>query len=126
MKVYDEDNECFIDETKCIFQDETIYRNLKAFQVGISEDLSVFDEVKGLLDINGEKIHALSSIVEFEYPLSNGKYEKTKGYFYLNKKTLRYNINVFIGNKTIWYYKESMRNFKIIDTIQENKKGLIK
>lgn len=82
----------------------------------------------GLKDINGKSIYADSSIVEFDYKYLSGLVEKCIGCFIYDKKQLLYTIKL-VGTPSencIDYLKSSMSNFKIIDTIQENKLGLIK
>lgn len=101
----------------------------------------------GLKDINGKNIYADRSI--FEITLAN-RY-KTKGYFYFDIKNLRYffafiDLHIMAVEKFSEYYKkahshnyidekifwsmeysfELFSDIKIIDTIQENKLGLIK
>lgn len=73
----------------------------------------------GINDIDGKKIYADSSIFEFETEIG-----KRKGYFTFCEKTLRYHIfdlalKAFVGYSLLY------KNFKIIDTIQENKLGLV-
>ena len=90
----------------------------------------------GLKDINGKSIYADSSIVEFT---NNNNKKQYQGYF----KYDLYHQRMFFwflccvrDNKSFGYLGEgldrveylpcAMTNFKIIDTIQENKLGLIK
>ena len=100
----------------------------------------------GLKDINNNKIYADCSIVEFDFEykstqpkrLENGLSQSTvysqiqktklKGWFEYNNEELRYEINILNDSDFIclWYQIGDMRNLKIIDTIQENKLGLIK
>lgn len=87
-------------------------------------DTKYFKDI-GLKDINGKSIYADSSIVEFEYKALQ---TKVKGYFKYSNITLGYHLHLlegFIGRAFRFDY-EYMYNFKIIDTIQENKLGLIK
>lgn len=80
----------------------------------------------GLKDINGKSIYADSSIIEF----FDHKQDYFKGYFTFNIKKLAYEIIIFGLNEDfidiITYCKDDITNLKIIDTIQENKLGLIK
>lgn len=79
----------------------------------------------GLNDINNNKIYADCSIVEFEWKISG---LKKVGYFYYSNEYLCYMIK-WVSEYTsdvLFYDKYTMKNFKIIDTIQENKLGLIK
>lgn len=88
-----------------------------------------FDYI-GLNDINNNKIYADCSIVEFDFLIDGNGFttfvwKKYKGYFYFCENTLSYKIKTF-DNKKASYSKRSVKNLKIIDTIQENKLGLIK
>lgn len=80
----------------------------------------------GLKDINGKSIYADSSIVEF----FDHKQDYFKGYFTFNITKLAYEIIIFGLNEdfidVITYCKDDITNLEIIDTIQENKLGLIK
>jgi hypothetical protein len=82
-----------------------------------------FDYI-GLNDINNNKIYADSSIVEFTASGSHG-YTQLKGYFHFLKEDLKYIIKTFTHG-SFDFNKQLYKNFKIIDTIQENKLGLIK
>ena len=81
----------------------------------------------GLKDINGKSIYANSSIVEWCHPQGN----IYNGYFKWNQKELCYEVitidsnDNYNGIKLKFFYLQ-MNNLKIIDTIQENKLGLIK
>ena len=94
----------------------------------------------GKTDIEGNKIYADSSIVEFDYIYIEtiGKQSdkaRVKGYFTFNNDTLAYDL-IFFHNwidsmPNYWFNmhmkKEDARrasNFKIIDTLQENPKLL--
>lgn len=78
----------------------------------------------GKKDIEGNKIYADCNIVEFE--IYGDIY---KGYFKYSKKHLAYVFN-FIGKRISYTinptFNQDWSNFKIIDTIQQNKLGLIK
>lgn len=87
----------------------------------------------GLKDINGKSIYADSSIVEFDYlvDIENEFFQKRIGIFYFEKTFLAYHISFLTGTNRKGgnadnYNAFGMKNFKIIDTIQENKLGLIK
>lgn len=100
----------------------------------------------GLKDINGKNIYADSSIVEFQLKddvifadFTGAKPTiwneiKMIGYFVFDNEDLRYEIDIvdWEKNKTksnficLHYNLATMSQFKIIDTIQENKLGLIK
>lgn len=81
----------------------------------------------GLKDINKKKIYADCSIVEFEFYNSANKWEKIVGYFkYIPECFCYIIIALSCGYSTIPISTLGNKNFKIIDTIQENKLGLIK
>ena len=83
----------------------------------------------GKKDINDEKIYADSSIVEFEALNGiNTRIEIETGVFRYNSTSLRYEIQLIIDGKygCQYVYNKYVVNLKIIDTIQENKLGLIK
>lgn len=86
----------------------------------------------GLKDINGKNIYADSSIVEFELNI-NKEEVKIIGYFSYIKEELRYEFYQHFKQreKFIKTYLSPIDSrltgeFKIIDTIRENKLGLIK
>jgi len=78
----------------------------------------------GLKDINGKSIYADCSIVEFN---NSQLWNKHIGIFFYNKDKLCYQIKIINGNRNneIIPYDRYCSDFKIIDTIQENKLGLI-
>lgn len=86
----------------------------------------------GLKDINDKPIYADSSIVELKVIINGYRkqsYTRTlKGSFEFNEEDLRYEINIYGESDyvCIWYDPVNMSNLKIIDTIQENKLGLVK
>ena len=78
----------------------------------------------GLKDINGKSIYADSSIVEFKNIGSN-----YTGYFTFDLVKLCYKIIVLdikSVRKEFIFNSNNIENIKIIDTIQQNKLGLIK
>ena len=79
----------------------------------------------GKTDINNKKIYADCSIVEFFYPSNHilEVFNKEIGVFKYDKERLQYLI---YGNDGERYDIKGLKNIKIIDTIQENKLGLIK
>jgi hypothetical protein len=81
----------------------------------------------GKTDINNKNIYADSSIVEFELGTISNK--KLKGYFKYSNYTLGYHI-ILVDDcnkgRAFKFDAELMYDFKIIDTIQENKLGLAK
>ena len=84
----------------------------------------IFKDI-GLKDINEKSIYADSSIVEFK---NSQLWNKYNGIFFYNKEKLCYQIKIIgsIRNNEIIPYDKYCSDFKIIDTIQENKLGLIK
>lgn len=80
-----------------------------------------------LKDINGKSIYADSSIVEFEFYNSSNKWEKTIGYFKYIPECFCYVVIALCNSySSIPISTLANRNIEIIDTIQENKLGLIK
>lgn len=79
----------------------------------------------GLKDTDNKKIYADSSIVEIDYLYLKCK---IKAYFFFSEATLSYHIRTLerFDGRSFKYDFEAMLNIKIIDTIQENKLGLIK
>lgn len=92
---------------------------------GLSKDEFIFLEDIGLKDINGKSIYADCSIVEFEWGQDR---HNIIGYFTFNQEYLSYEIIMLNTQKgkSMCYAPHNCFNFKIIDTIQENKLGLIK
>ena len=85
----------------------------------------------GLKDRNGKNIYADCSIVELDYSVGLWQYKKAIGVFFWDNERLKYRLNIIEKNnaygKVIWNFEpRENKNFKIIDTIQENKLGLIK
>lgn len=74
----------------------------------------------GLKDANGKSIYADCSIIEFNHSQLWNKYI---GIFFYNKEKLCYQIKIIDGNRKdeIIPYDIYCSDFKIIDTIQENK-----
>lgn len=125
--VWDNDEKIFIDEARCILADGTLFKNKKDFANEISDDLSIFFSF-GLKDINWKNIYADSSICEISIKHRTNGNRISVGYFVFNLEYLRYEA-IFIdgymkGKKE--FYNGFMYRFEIIDTIQENKLGLIK
>jgi len=97
-----------------------------------SDRLTSHDYI-GKSDINNKKIYADSSIIEFEIFIINPDDTTSviytlNGFFTYNDIELRYEIDILDNNSFVClnYNIENQRNFKIIDTLQENKLGLIK
>ena len=75
-------------------------------------------------DTKGHKIYADSSIIEFKW----GQHKiNIQGYFTFNKEFLEYEIIMLNAQKqqSMSYNPYTCMDFKVIDTIQENKLGLI-
>jgi len=79
----------------------------------------------GLKDTNNNKIYADSSIFELENFPYNYKAYFTYSEYYLGYCLVLLRDGVSIEASTFPYCPDTMSNFKIIDTIQENKLGLI-
>ena len=100
--------------------------------MGLRVNSKSFFNYIGKKDINDKKIYAESSIIEFEWreslKLDLMPTEHVKGYFYYNKNTLSYRlIPLNVGSERTEYCDlNKVSNIKIIDSIQENKLGLIK
>ena len=90
----------------------------------------------GLKDINGKSIYADSSIVEFTNDNNKKQYQGYFKYDLYHQRMFFWFLCCVRDNKSFGYLGEgldrveylpcAMTNFKIIDTIQENKLGLIK
>lgn len=110
--------------------DFTIYRGEALIRGGeMVENSSIHQDI-GLKDINNKSIYADSSIVEFEYLDKKLESHYVVGHFYFNKTELKYWIKILkcetlkYGN--IGFVNARLKSIKIIDTIQENKLGLVK
>lgn len=89
-----------------------------------------FDYI-GLNDINNNKIYADCSIVEFELiinPVCRTVVLNRKGVFKYDKDLCAYIIECIDEDRILIFSTsfKHIKNIKIIDTIQENKLGLIK
>lgn len=137
--VWDKKSKSFIDHRKtttavsstnslCLFRNGVIY-DVKIIASNEEEeckedyDVTVHKYI-GKTDINNKKIYANSSIFNFGYSVEKAKHI---GYFFFCDELLSYKIKIvskkFKGETFI--YDGSIRNIKIIDTIQENKLNLI-
>jgi len=90
--------------------------------------LCKFHKDIGIKDINNNPIYVDCSIVEFKVEIDTGVKNKPliktyQGYFYFDKSRLSYLIKTDRGIFNVCSAIDG--NFKIIDTIQENKLGLI-
>ena len=108
------------------------YRNIVFDDNGIAEsDLCTIHNYIGLDDINNNKIYEDSSIVEFKVNLRDDEHYGSyilNGIFKYDKKLCCYIIECIRFDR-IFIYAISFKNIsniKIIDTLQENKLGLIK
>ena len=133
--VWDKCRKGWIDESYPFFINSSgflcIQRNDK--QMVIENDCEIFKPI-GLKDTEGNKIYADCSIVEFSVcslePFSKKKQIKRIGKVRYCNSTCAYEI-VVVNMSRIEYYDFSgmafeISDIKIIDTIQENKLGLIK
>jgi len=112
-----------------------IYRDTRDFENDInSNDLEILRHI-GKTDINNKKIFADSSIVEFNFlPFGETETVTYKGFVKYNQDRFRFEIEVIShcdkdGDNYIFDLGkciDRITNIKIIDTIQENKLGLIK
>ena len=131
--VWDKHRNIFTDKYVNIRPDGTLWKLTRNKLVNCKDSrYEVFNYI-GKKDINNKKIYADSSIVEFEIYIVNTDYTEDveytlNGVFTYNYDELRYEIVILNDDKFIClnYDTEVQRNFKIIDTIQENKLGLIK
>ena len=130
------------EDNKFLTWDEVEFEKLKNEEVmvwkqidPISKECRLFESFDDteLKDINGKSIYANSSIFEFDYlvDIENEIFQKRIGVFYFEKTFLAYHISFLTGTNRKGgnadkYNAFGMKNFKIIDTIQENKLGLIK
>ena len=104
--------------------DSECYSELKVFDWDYSDEDKIFKPI-GIKDINNNPIYADCSIVEFEFFETLDNMINIKGYFQYHKESLSYLVYIFEYKRRIEFLQYRMRNFKIIDTIQENKLGLI-
>ncbi len=120
--VWDNDEERFIDESKCMWRVLYFHRNEKDFVNEVSDDLDMFQSI-GKQDVYGKEIYPDCSIVEFIEEDTN---VFAIGYLCFDKKRLRYRV-YDLDEKKYYKYSEFMSyDIRVIDTIQENKLGLIK
>lgn len=126
----DSENKCILLNGKVlIFVDEKYDSNV--FYPYKEKDKLIPLWATELKDINHKKIYADCSIVEFDYFVGFWEYKKAIGVFFWDNERLKYRLNIIENNnaygKVIWNFEpRENKNFKIIDTIQQNKLGLIK
>lgn len=111
-----------IKENKNLYVEFKDENNKEFYKYRKPEDV-IFLNYIGLKDINNRKIYADSSIVEFIASGSHS-YTKIKGYFHFCIEDLKYVIKTFTHG-TFDFDKCLYKDFKIIDTIQDNKLKLI-
>ena len=108
------------------------YRHIVFDDNGIAEsDLCTIHNYIGLKDIDNNKIYDDSSIVEFELiinPVCRTVVLNRKGVFKYDKDLCAYIIECIDEDRILIFSTsfKHIKNIKIIDTIQENKLGLIK
>lgn len=78
----------------------------------------------GKIDVDKKKIHADCSIVEIGFSWQKPE-ERIKGFFQYDKASLGYVIWDLTKKDFIDFDLTKMQYFKIIDTIQENRFGLM-
>lgn len=79
----------------------------------------------GLKDINGKSIYTDSSICKVNY-FSSSDWISDYCYFSFDTENLRYIVHLINEKEIVDYESSYFDCFEIIDTIQENKLGLIK
>lgn len=102
-----------------------IYLELKGKEVlhASIDDVQICEDIEPK-DINGKSIYADSSIVNFIFP-NNKRHVYAKGYFTYDNKKLAYKIFDVEEKKFFNYSEFKSMDIETIDTIQENKLGLI-
>lgn len=115
--VWDKNLECFRDGTLAFGYDdfEWVLLNESNEQIVSNYSGEIFNYI-GKTDIEGKKIYADSSIVEYDSRLHG----KQRGYFSYNRRDLRYELTLFNGMKVSYAWKREW-NLKIIGTLQEDK-----
>ena len=131
--VWDEKNKGWICETHNFFinSNGVLCSKKNNGDMFLEKDCKFFRPI-GKTDINDKKIYPDCSIVEFGYEVGTAKHI---AYFYFDTDYLEYKVRIlsstiyekqthrFKGQS--WSFSLDMINLKIIDTIQENKLGLI-
>ena len=110
---------------------DNICLDAELLQDGISYSLEVKEELFelfypiGLTDINGKSIYIDSSICKVNY-FSSSDWISDYCYFSFDTENLRYIVHLINEKEIVDYESSYFDCFEIIDTIQENKLGLIK
>lgn len=80
----------------------------------------------GKKDINNKEIYVDSSIVEFQMIIGEDV-EKVQAHFYYDDDDMAYGIDILSGDVSSGRYSfHDMIGIEVIDSLQENKLGLIK
>ena len=85
---------------------------------------NIFNHI-GLKDINNKKIYADSSICRVNY-FSSSDWISDYCYFSFDDENLRYTVHLINEREIVDYESSCFDCIEIVDTIQENKLGLIK
>ena len=118
------------DKTAKEFAD-TICLDAELLQDGISYSLEVKEELFelfypiGLKDINGKSIYPDSSICKVNY-FSSSDWISDYCYFSFDTENFRYVVHLINEKEIVDYEASCFDCLEIVDTIQENKLGLIK
>lgn len=133
--VWDKDSKSFT-ENFTISPDGSVWVGRAGVDTGYKLQYEKKDTAKllnyiGKTDINNKKIYADCSIVEFDIKdhIDKNKNRKYVGFFSFDSRGLRYRINYILSDGTyesMTYNRGRVRNIEIIDTIQENKLGIVK
>jgi len=109
--------------------DGSLWKLFAGMQVDCSETHTAY-KFAGKKDNENEKIYEESSIVDFEWFDTRFKtLQREQGYFKENRynKCLEFvHLDSYKSNINFVQHIEAIKSIKIIDTIQENKLGLIK
>lgn len=90
-----------------------------------NEDFIIL-EYTGLQDMNNKKIYADSSICRVNYFGNHLDLINAYCYFYFDTENLRYTVRFINERQIVDYESSSFDSIEIVDTLQENKLGLIK
>jgi len=125
--VWDKKDKTFVSKEDASFIESGSYSSIITDIIDKNTDRYQLFKGIGKTDINNEMIYADCSIVEFDlkqnHPLEI--YSKECGIFKYSNETLSYYIELLNGNTLGFGRWENVKNIKIIDTIQENKLGLM-